>query len=312
MNITIEKRNAQKLFNLLNVANSNVQNKDIYFYLKYYVKTMINQMQLSKEDYEVLIGHVHAFSNELSATKWELRQFDPKKYDKFLNDFYTKVDFKNIDTEFMFKCKDILEVSPNKNDLYRRRMEFLDKKLPKISPSNNNQFNNNFNNNQKQNIDTNKPINPFAGIDYQNSNPYENLHHNHDNMRNISSNTGESHYQVDNNIENNNKDKSMLRAQPPSRMNNNWNNNNININENIDLYRQMTKNNSLNNGKNINNTNDIYNLQNKKKIIPEDIKAKIIKELNLISEDFTNNKVIDCKMHSAEIVLLFKKIFPDQ
>ena len=78
----------------------------------------------------------------------------------------------------MFKCKDILEVSPNKNDLYRRRMEFFDKKLPKISPSNNNQFNNNFQNNnfnnfQKQNIDSEKPINPFARIDYQNSNPYE-------------------------------------------------------------------------------------------------------------------------------------------
>jgi hypothetical protein len=304
MNITIEKRNAQKLFNLLNVANSNVQNKDIYFYLKYYVKTMVNQMPLSKEDYEVLIGHVHAFSNELSVAKWELRQFDPKKYDKFLNDFYTKVDFKKADTELMFKCKDILEVSPNKNDLYRRRMEFLDKKLPKISSSSNFQ-NNNFNNIQKPNVDSHKPVNPFAGINYMDSNPYESLHK-HEENRNIASNIGQSHYQ-ENNIENNNKEKNILRAQPPSSINNNWNNNNLDLNENINLYHQMTKKNTLNN-----NANDTYNFQKKKKIIPEDIKAKIIKELNAISEDLTSGKVTDCKMHSAEIVLLFKKIFPEE
>ena len=34
MNITLEQRNAQKLYNYINVANQNVQNKDIYFYMK--------------------------------------------------------------------------------------------------------------------------------------------------------------------------------------------------------------------------------------------------------------------------------------
>ena len=47
------------------------------------------------------------------------------------------IDFKKISTEFMFKCKDLLEISPVKNDLYRRRMEYFDKKLPKITQFNN-------------------------------------------------------------------------------------------------------------------------------------------------------------------------------
>ena len=50
MNITLEQRNAQKLFNILNVANQNVQNRDIYFYLKNYVRTMISQLKLSHND----------------------------------------------------------------------------------------------------------------------------------------------------------------------------------------------------------------------------------------------------------------------
>ena len=49
---------------------------------------MINQMKIPKQDYEILSGHMNAFANELESSHWEIRQFDPKKYDKFLNDFY--------------------------------------------------------------------------------------------------------------------------------------------------------------------------------------------------------------------------------
>ena len=83
MNITLEQRNIKKLYNYIEVANQNVQNRDIYFYLKYYVKTMINQMKIPKQDYEILSGHMNAFANELASSHWEIRQFDPKKYDKF-------------------------------------------------------------------------------------------------------------------------------------------------------------------------------------------------------------------------------------
>ena len=302
MNITLEQRNAQKLFNLLNVANLNVQNRDIYCYLKNYVKTMINQYKLSAKDYEILSGHLNAFNNELKQSPWDIKQFDPNKYDKFLNDFYTKVNFNKIDIEFMFKCKDILEVSPVKNDLYRRRMEFFDKKLPKILPGNYNVLNktqlhnNNINVNNNNNMNANNmPVNPFAGINNQGSSPYGNY-----NMGN------QSPYQAN---ASNNNERNILREQPPTKNKNPINNIN-NMNNNMNNNNNNNMNNNMNN--NINNVNNMYNFENKKKIIPEDIKKKIINELNKISEDIIAGKIDSCRKHSVESIVLFKQIFPDQ
>jgi hypothetical protein len=256
MNITLEQRNAKKLYNLLEVANQNVQNRDIYFYLKYYVKTMINQLRMSQKDYEILSGHVNAFSNELASSHWELRQLDPQKYDKFLNDFYNKVDFKKISIEFMFKCKDILEISPVKNDLYRRRMEFFDKKLPKISQfsnttntsmqNNNMNFNNNnymgnnnnymgnnnnnmMSNNQNIPNDNNMNLMPnnqnFQNINNQN-NP--NFYNNNNNGNNGSHINIEVHNDNNYNNQNNNIPNAMINNQNEN--NNNYYNNNENLN----------------------------------------------------------------------------------
>ena len=394
MNITIEQRNAQKLYNYINVANQYVQNRDIYFYLKYYVKTMINQMKLPSNDYEILMGHVNAFSNELAQSHWEYRQFDPKKYDKFLNDFYTPIDFRKIDTEFMFKCKDLLEISPVKNDLYRRRMEFFDKKLPKISQFNNNlnkthqqnyNFNNNYNNN-KTSTANQQPVNPFAGINnespygnYYNNNsnngPYNNIgkysnqgnknnyinnnnekgilagqkipassNMNNNNVNNMNNNkmniTNNMNNNMSNNMNNNtsnnmnknmnynmnynmnnNLNNNMNNNNMNTNMNNNMNNNNMNYNMNNNNINYNINNNNMNNNMNYNmNNNNMnynmnnnpYNMENKKKKIPENIKEKIIKELQIVSQEIVNGKIDNCRKHSVEAFLLFKQIFPDQ
>ena len=189
--ITLEQRNAQKLNNLLNMANLNLKNKDIYYFLKFNVKVLFTKLALSQQDSEILAGHVTAISAELSTSKWDLRQFDPKKYQKFLNDLFNKIDFRKVDTNFMFKCRYLLEISPIKDDLYKRRMEFFDKKLPKVGSNivaqniNNNNNNKAFNNlkntvnmvnlmmNKTNNLQNqpnnntniqNKPVNPFANM----------------------------------------------------------------------------------------------------------------------------------------------------
>ena len=315
MNITIEERNSQKLFNLINVANLNVQNRDIYCYLKNYVKTMINSFKLYPKDHEKLLGHINAFTNELNQSPWDIRKFDPNKYDKFLNDFYTKVNFNKIDIEFMFKCKDLLEVSPVKNDLYRRRMEFFDKKLPKISPGTHNMLNrtqfqnNNTNINMNNNTyinPANMPVNPFAGLNSQDSNPYKNSYNNSPyNMG------GQSQYQSNNNTNinsNNNNGKTILREQAPTKNINQINN----INSNMNNINNKNMNNNMNMNNNTNNFNNIYNCENKKKIIPEDLKKKIINELNKVSEDILAGKIDSCRNHSVEVLILFKQIFPEQ
>ena len=118
--ITLELRNAQKLNNLLNMANANVKNRDIYFFLKYNVKIIFNKVQLSPKDSEIISGHISAFTTELSSSKWDLKQFDPKKYKKFLDDLFSKIDFRKVDNNFMYKCRDLLEISPIKDDLYKK------------------------------------------------------------------------------------------------------------------------------------------------------------------------------------------------
>ena len=393
-NITIEQRNAQKLNNLLNIANLNIKNKDIYFFLKCNVKVLLNKLQLAPKDLEILSGHVSAFSNELTSSKWDLRKFDPKKYQKFLDDLFNKIDFRKVDTEFMFKCKDLLEISPVKNDLYRRRMEFFDKKLPKISQFNNNlnkthqqnyNFNNNYNNNTTS-AASQQPVNPFAGINnespygnYYNNNsnnsPYNNLgkysnqgnrnnninnnnekgiltgqkipassNMNNNNVNNMNNNKMNVTNNINNNMNNNmnnntnnnmnknlnynmnynmnnNLNNNMNNNNMNTNMNNNMNNNNMNYNMNNNNMNYNMNNNNMNNNMNYNmNNNNMnynmnnnpYNMENKKKKIPENIKEKIIKELQIVSQEIVNGKIDNCRKHSVEAFLLFKQIFPDQ
>ena len=306
MNITLEQRNAQKLYNYINVADQNVQNKDIYYFLKYSVKTLLNQIKLTKQDHDAIVNLITPFWRELSTSKWEPRNFDPKLYDKFLHDFYNKVDFRVIDTTFMFKCKDLLEISPVKNDLYRRRMEYFDKKLPKITLSSTNSQSpqpvnpfggtsvqtssqqpiNPFNNYNALNT-SQQPINPFANNNFSNPNqkpvnPFEGINNDSDNYG--YGNSGPYSYNFNqpiaqnnnSNNNNNNNEKNFLRAMPP----------------------------------NMQNQNDM-NLKNNKKKIPEDIKVKIIKELQLVSENILNGKIEDSRKHSIEAMILFKKVFPE-
>lgn len=313
MNITLEQRNAQKLYNYINVANQNIQNRDIYFYLKYGVKTMLNQIKLTKQDHDAITNLINPFLRELSTSKWELKNFDPNLYDKFLHDFYSGVNFNTIDTTFMFKCKDLLEISPVKNDLYKRRMEYFAKKLPKILPSNNN-INNNYGNKNNFNSpsintqshqlanpfagtnvsstsqqpvnpfgNTNapstsqQPINPFASISQQPVNPFEGINNDSDYGY---GNNGPYSYNFNQpttqNINNNNNENNLLRAKPP----------------------------------NMQNPNEVK-LNNNKRKIPEDIKVKIIKELQLVSENILSGKIEDSRKHSVEAMILFKKVFPE-
>ena len=317
-NISIEQRNAQKLYNLINIANINSKNnKDIYFFLKCNVKVLFNKLQLSMKDKEILSGHCSAFTNELTTSKWDLRKFDPKKYQKFLNDLFDKIDFRKVDTEFMFKCRDLLEISPIKDDLYNRRMEYFDKKLPKIggnniiiNQNNNNQNNNNKNtysnfinnvtkvnnmkintNNNTNNINNNInqaiPINPFENI---NEIDIPNNSNNNNNSIPVNPfsdipensnpyiNINQQNFE-NNNINNNTNDKGLLRSIPKTGLNQ------VNINNNIDPY--------------------------KPKQIPEFIKQSIIKELEAISGDLVNTKINDARKHSVEVLLYFKQIFPD-
>ena len=401
--MTLEQRNAQKLNNLLNMANINVKNRDIYFFLKCNAKIIFNKVILSPKDSEIISGHISAFTAELSSSKWDLKQFDPKKYKKFLDDLFSKIDFRKVDNNFMYKCRDLLEISPIKDDLYKKQMNFFDKKLPKIGGNtiseNNNmtpktlintaKFVNNIKKNNQTNIQ-NQPVNPFADINIGNANINNNINKqnqpvnpfagmnlgsnattiidNNINKQNqpqnpfadinlgsntniITNNTTKQNQPVNpfegmtNNNLNNNNNLTTIQNQPVNNLQG-MNQNIININQVNDTNNSMPVNpfanmsdssnpftmnfeSPANNINNINNQNEILhtvpknelnNMNNnnnmepnhyKPKQIPDFLKDKIIKELNIISGEIVKGEIENCRIHSVEALLYFKQIFPD-
>ena len=311
--MSIEQRNAQKLYNLINIANINNKNRDIYFFIKCNVKVLLNKIKISSKDLEILSGHMTAFTTELKTSKWDLGHFDAKKYEKFLNDFFDKVDFRKVDTEFMFKCRDLLEISPIKNVLYTKRMEFFDKKLPKIGTEIESQNINNINNKQDNNKINNNLIN-----NSNNTNNYTFINNNINNNTNIHTQKPINQNQPVNPFENMTQSSNPYLAMNNGGVSpyqqeiiiNNTNITNVNeINNNNDkiLLNSIPKNNQ----NPVVDINSPYNYGYTKKIIPEEMKSKILKELKFISDDIVNNKIDNCKQHSIAALLYFKQIFPE-
>jgi hypothetical protein len=291
----VEKRNAQKLKNYINVANSNVHNKDIYYFLKINAKRMFHSLKLFPQDYEEISGHISAFAQELAVSKWDINLMNPKRYEDFLNEFYKNVNFNDIDAEFMLECKDLLEISPLKNDLYKRRMDYFNKFLPiKMKgpnpPTTNTQNKNNIIK-QKTNLPKPKPnpiiqqtnnvnnvnsapVNPFEAINNANSDPYSNLYGNpygdNNNTVSIEGNQGNMNEPMQNNA---------LRGQ----------NNNMNYDN---MYNQGGS----------------FSMEKK---IPVDLKNKIINELKKCSDEIGLGKIENSKKHAVEVLLLFKQVFPE-
>ena len=318
--MTLEQRNSQKLNNLLNMANLNIKNMDIYYFLKYNVKILFPKLSLSKQDSEIMSGHVTAINSELSNSKWEIKQFDPQKYQKFLNDLFNKVDFRKVDNNFMFKCRDLLEISPVKDDLYKRRLEFFDKKLPKIgnnimSQNNpNDAFNNLLNAVNMVNTMLNKPTkiqkqnNNIANIQNKPVNPFGNMN------QNININNNKVQKNTNNNLPvnpfadmNSNPYAQNFESSPYQQNISSTNTNVMDENNNNKQLLHSIPQTGLNTNNNTNKIPDPY----KQKKIPEYIKENIIKELKIISNDIYNGKIDSCRQHSVEALLYFKQIFPD-
>ena len=262
MNIkTVGKRNFLKIFNHLNFANQNKNNRDIYNYIRYIITLEIEDLQFDPEDKGKLLMHKDTIKNEIINEKFDISKFDPSRYSQLLNEYFNKMDFRKVDTDTMYKCKDLLEIDVIKNDLYNRRLDFFNKRLP---PTFQNIYNpityeRVFNPNQNNNNSNSQPTNPFDGVDYSNSNPYGNYNQN-------------NNYANNNNLNNNNPYGGNMG-------NNNYNNNNFTM--------------------------------NKKVIINDDLKNRIIQELKLCGDELNNGRVDKSQKHGLDAVLLFKQVFKD-
>ena len=162
------------------------------------------------------------------------------------------------------------------------------------------------NNTNKQN----QPINPFEGLNQNNNNL--NGNNNLTTLENKQANNFQG--MVQNNTNNNQINKSndsmpvnpfanMTEISNPFAMNFESPSNNINNNDHKEIIHTIPKT-GLNN---INVNSNPYT----QKQIPDFIKEKIIKELNIISGGIVKGEIENCRIHSVEAILYFKQIFPD-
>ena len=150
-----EERNAQQLYNYIGVANKfKKMSLNIYFFLKNYAFNKAMNIKLSPKDNKKINDLMKYFYEELRKSGWDSKKMSIKEYQSFLEYFYSKMDFNNIDLNHLFICKDLLQVIPL-DDLGKQRIEYFNKKIEgfKNRKKSDNVNNQNLNNQNIKNID---------------------------------------------------------------------------------------------------------------------------------------------------------------
>ena len=145
-----EERNAQQLYNYIGVANKfKKMSLNIYFFLKNYAFNKAMNIKLSPKDNKKINDLMKYFYEELRKSGWDSKKMSIKEYQSFLEYFYSKMDFNNIDLNHLFICKDLLQVIPL-DDLGKQRIEYFNKKIEGFK---NRKKSDNVNNQNIKNID---------------------------------------------------------------------------------------------------------------------------------------------------------------
>ena len=148
--LTEEERNAQQLYNYIGVANKfKKMSLNIYFFLKNYAFNKAMNIKLSPKDNKKINDLMKYFYEELRKSGWDSKKMSIKEYQSFLEYFYSKMDFNNIDLNHLFICKDLLQVIPL-DDLGKQRIEYFNKKIEGFK---NRKKSDNVNNQNIKNID---------------------------------------------------------------------------------------------------------------------------------------------------------------
>ena len=148
--LTEEERNAQQLYNYIGVANNfKKMSLNIYFFLKNYAFNKAMNIKLSPKDNKKINDLMKYFYEELRKSGWDSKKMSIKEYQSFLEYFYSKMDFNNIDLNHLFICKDLLQVIPL-DDLGKQRIEYFNKKIEGFK---NRKKSDNVNNQNIKNID---------------------------------------------------------------------------------------------------------------------------------------------------------------
>jgi len=121
-----------QLKNYLVIANSNIQNKNLYFFIKNSAFTKAYNI-IQKDSPEITETDQKTFEYLIQEFKKEKQQFGNNlnfsrdEYSKFLEEHYSKIDFDNANLETIEMCRDLIELEyafGGLDDLTKRRRKF--------------------------------------------------------------------------------------------------------------------------------------------------------------------------------------------
>ena len=313
--LTEEERNAQQLYNYIGVANKfKKMSLNIYFFLKNYAFNKAMNIKLSPKDNKKINDLMKYFYEELRKSGWDSKKMSIKEYQSFLEYFYSKMDFNNIDLNHLFICKDLLQVIPL-DDLGKQRIEYFNKKIEGFK---NRKKSDNVNNQNIKNIDI-LDMNKVFGSDSNNQ------INNKEQIKNINVQDMNKVFGVDSNNQIKNEEQiknidiqdmnKVFGSDSNTEFNNNQNNQ-INVNQqikNIDIQdmnkvfgfdpktENAQKNNNEIQSKETNFNNEIKSEEQKFKV--NNLNNENIKNNNIISgeEQKKNKKNQEIKLENRKI-----------
>ena len=180
--LTQEQRNAQQLFNYIGVANS-IKDKyiNVYFFLKNYAFNKAFKLKLPPSDEKKIFQFMKYFNDELKKSNWDIKNINLNEYQKFLDYFYSTINFENIDLNTLFLCRDLQEII-SLDEVGKKRMIYFDKKLEKFKNEiNENQIQNKENQNESNINKQNQKLIKVNTINYDNNNKNKNNNTNKEN-----------------------------------------------------------------------------------------------------------------------------------
>jgi hypothetical protein len=126
----------QKFNDLINYSNNCKGNIKLYMFLKDCAfRSVFNVFQngnLNQQDKQNIQNLYSQFQSEVGQFNWNFKLMTLNEYQAFLNDFYSKFDFNNVDLNILLLAKELTEnlsFFGNYDDLAQRRLSFFTSKI---------------------------------------------------------------------------------------------------------------------------------------------------------------------------------------
>ena len=276
-----QRRNANKLTNLLETAKKYNKNRNIFLFIKWnIIQEMKKNIDLTKEDRNKFNVAAGLAEGEMKVYNWSVEKMVPKEYDDFLEYYYKTINFKAANLDLLYKCKDLLDISPVKNDLYNKRIDYFVKRIGLLEKKQiENQGNGNVReHNQNMNVNDSKVKDNNDRLNNNCSNKSGNI------LNNKNSNNSNNILTFDNYVNNNKNDAFNKRT----------------LFKSVMVPSVINRNNIALNKQNENKMNKDFYM--------EKIKNDLINQLISARNDISNDKIENTKNYIERVLIKLREI----